>query len=76
MNLEGKRPFRLDSRPPTKDFAEIALREARYAVLAKANPEGHEQLMEEAVQDIADRWLLYEEFTELDRIAIDEEEAE
>ena len=76
MGLEGKQAFRLDSRPPTKDFTEVALREARYAVLAKANPEGHEQLMEAAVQDIADRWSLYEEFTELDRISIDEEDAE
>ncbi|MGI9665682.1 MAG: pyruvate:ferredoxin (flavodoxin) oxidoreductase [Acidimicrobiia bacterium] len=71
---EGKHPFRLDSRSPSKPFAEIALKEARYAVLSKANPTGHKALMELAQQDIDDRWALYEDFTEIDRVSIDEEE--
>jgi pyruvate-ferredoxin/flavodoxin oxidoreductase len=70
---EGKQPFRLDSKPPARPFAEVALKEARYAVLSKANPEGHARLMELAQQDIEDRWALYEDFTEIDRIHIDEE---
>ena len=73
---EGKQPFRLDSRPPSRPFAEVALKEARYAVLSKANPEGHTRLMELAQQDIDDRWSLYEDFTEIDRIRIDEEDDE
>ena len=72
----GKQPFRLDSRPPSRPFAEVALKEARYAVLSKANPEGHTRLMELAQQDIDDRWSLYEDFTEIDRIHIDEEDDE
>ncbi|MDJ0790908.1 MAG: pyruvate:ferredoxin (flavodoxin) oxidoreductase [Acidimicrobiia bacterium] len=70
---EGKQPFRLDSRPPSRPFAEVALKEARYAVLSKTNPEGHAHLMDLAQQDIEDRWGLYEGFTEIDRIQIDEE---
>ena len=45
-------------------------------MLSKANPEGHERLMELAQQDIDDRWALYEEFTEIDRISFDEEDDE
>jgi hypothetical protein len=32
--------------------------------------------MELAQQDIDDRWALYEDFTEIDRVHIDEEEDE
>jgi pyruvate-ferredoxin/flavodoxin oxidoreductase len=71
---EGKHPFKLDSRSPSRPFAEVALKEARYAVLSKANPEGHKALMELAQQDIDDRWALYEGFTEIDRVSIEEEE--
>ena len=70
---DGKHPFRLDSRPPTKPFAEVALEEARYAVLSKVNPSEHEELMALAQRDIDDRWALYEDFTELDRIHMTEE---
>jgi pyruvate-ferredoxin/flavodoxin oxidoreductase len=73
---EGKHPFRLDSRPPTRPFKDVAMQEARYAVLSKANPTGHTLLMELAQQDIDDRWALYEDFTEIDRVHIDEEEDE
>ena len=73
---DGKHPFRLDSRPPSRAFAEVALKEARYAVLSKVNPDGHEVLMKQAQQDIDDRWALYEDFTELDRIQPLEEDAE
>ena len=73
---EGKHPFRLDSRPPTRAFTEVALKEARYAVLSKVNPEGHTLLMQQAQQDIDDRWSLYEDFTEIDRIRPMEEDDE
>ncbi|HSJ70891.1 MAG TPA: pyruvate:ferredoxin (flavodoxin) oxidoreductase [Acidimicrobiia bacterium] len=65
---EGNHPFRLDSRPPSRPFAEIALKEARYAVLSKVNPDGHAELMRQAQQDIDNRWSLYEDLAELDRI--------
>ncbi len=71
---EGSHPFRLDSRPPSRPFKEVAVQEARYAVLAKVNPDGHEALMIQAQQDIDDRWGVYESFTTLDRTHIDEDE--
>jgi pyruvate-ferredoxin/flavodoxin oxidoreductase len=70
----GQHPFRLDSRPPSKPFADIALKEARYAVLSRVNPEHHGELMAQAQQDIDNRWALYSEFTELDRIQVEEDE--
>ncbi len=73
---EGKHPFRLDSRKPSKRFADVALKEARYAVLSRVNPVHHIGLMEQAQQDIDDRWELYEEFTRIDRSHPDEEDGE
>ena len=71
---DGKQPFRLVSRAPSKNFDEIALKEGRYAVLSKVNPEGSKELMVQAQKDIDERWSLYQEFTELDRIHIEDEE--
>ncbi len=73
---EGKHPFRLDSRKPSKPFAEVANKEARYAVLSRVNPDHHGWLMAHAQQDIDDRWELYEEFTQIDRLHPDEEDGE
>ncbi|MEN8114333.1 MAG: 4Fe-4S dicluster domain-containing protein, partial [Actinomycetota bacterium] len=73
---EGKRPFRLDSRAPSRPLAEVVLKEARYAVLSRVNPTKHVELMEQAQQDIDDRWALYKEFTEINRISGEGEEEE
>ncbi len=72
----GKHPFRLDSRAPTKPFREVAMQEARYAVLSKVNPDGHDALMDAAQKDIDDRWSLYEDFKDLDRVQATQEEGE
>ena len=61
----GDGAFRLDSREPSTPFREVAKREARYAMLARANPEGAEELMDLAQQDIDDRWALYRQFTDV-----------
>ena len=71
---EGKHPFRLDSRAPSIPFKEPARREARYSMLARANPERAEALMARAQEDIDDRWALYSQFTEIDWVALDEED--
>ena len=60
---EGDGTFRLDSREPSKPFREVAASEARYAMLPRANPDGAEELMDLAQQDIDDRWELYRQFT-------------
>jgi pyruvate-ferredoxin/flavodoxin oxidoreductase len=62
---DGDDAFRLDSRAPSKPFREVAEKEARYAMLSRANPSGADELMDLAQQDIDDRWALYSQFTEV-----------
>ncbi|MCJ7780571.1 MAG: thiamine pyrophosphate-dependent enzyme, partial [Acidimicrobiia bacterium] len=74
MVEEGKHPFRVDSRPPSIPFADVAAKEARYAVLSRVNPDHAAELMALAQQDIDTRWELYQEFTGIDWIGTDDEE--
>ncbi len=66
LEAAGKTAFRLDSRPPTKTFEQFARTEARFAMLARANPEHAAQLMAQAQQDIDDRWHLYEQMEDIE----------
>ena len=74
LEQQGKTAFRLDSRAPTIPFAEFARKEARFAVLARSNPEHAARLMEEAQQDIDDRWHLYEQMEDVEWTVHEEEE--
>ncbi|MEZ5408009.1 MAG: pyruvate:ferredoxin (flavodoxin) oxidoreductase [Acidimicrobiales bacterium] len=65
----GDHPLHLDSRKPTRTFAEFARTEARFALLARANPERAEALMADAQRDIDDRWHLYEQMVNVERTA-------
>ena len=71
---EGKHPFHLDSRPPSRQFAEVAKSEARYAMLERSNPSRAKDLMDLAQQDIDNRWALYEQLVDIDRVQHDEED--
>ena len=73
---EGKRSFHLDSRAPKISFKDFAMQEARYAMLARTKPEEAERLFEMAQDDINNRWHLYEQIAEVDRIVADELEEE
>jgi pyruvate-ferredoxin/flavodoxin oxidoreductase len=73
---ENKQPFRLDGRPPSKPLIDVISKEARYAVLKRVNPENYTELMNLAQQDVDDRWSLYQNFTEIDRVSAEEEEEE
>ena len=64
---EGSHPFHLDSRKPTAPFRDFAMKEARYAMLARANPAESEQLMALAQKDIEDRWHYYEQMAGIER---------
>jgi pyruvate-ferredoxin/flavodoxin oxidoreductase len=66
---DGKPGLRLDSRKPTLPFREFAHKQARFAMLARANPERAEHLMRRAQQDIDDRWHLYEQMVNIHRSA-------
>ncbi len=61
--------LRLDSRKPTLPFKEFAQKEARFAMLARANPTHAEELLARAQQDIDDRWHLYEQMVHIHRTA-------
>ena len=72
---DGSKPFHLDSRKPTTAFKEFALKEGRYAMLARANPAQAERLLELAQKDINDRWHFYEQMAGIERTVSPMEEA-
>lgn len=58
---EGKNPFRLDSKGlkiPLKDYAYL---ETRYKMLTKSHPAEAEKLMNEAQNDVVQKWKKYEQ---------------
>ena len=67
------RPFRLDSRRPSLPLAEFALREARFAMLARSDPERARHLLRLAQRDADERWRFYEQLAGIERaLAADE----
>ena len=71
-----RHPLHLDSRPPKLKFRDVAMKEARYAMLERSNPEAFERLLLAAQDDIDERWRLYEQFAEVEHVHhVDEEEA-
>ncbi|MBN1514830.1 MAG: pyruvate:ferredoxin (flavodoxin) oxidoreductase, partial [Phycisphaerae bacterium] len=60
---QGKNPFILDSKAPTMKFSEHALKENRFRILKKTNPENAQKLL-----DQADR-LVVERFKRLESLA-------
>ncbi len=58
---EGKNPFKLESKGmkiPLKDYAYL---ETRYKMLTRSHPEAAAKLMEQAQQDVVERWKIYEQ---------------
>ncbi|MFV2066151.1 MAG: pyruvate:ferredoxin (flavodoxin) oxidoreductase [Pirellulales bacterium] len=73
----GQHPFRLDSRKPTMPFKDYAMKEARFAMLTRSNPERAEELLSLAQKDIDDQWHYYEQIGAIERsISISLEEVE
>lgn len=66
----GGHSLHLDSRPPTLPFRELAKREGRFASLERANPEGARSLLSAAQRDIDNRWHLYEQMVNVERVAV------
>jgi pyruvate-ferredoxin/flavodoxin oxidoreductase len=69
--VEGGHPFHLDSRKPTVPLQKFAGTEARYAMLARSNPERAKQLMGMAQNDIDERWQFYEQMAGIERVVTD-----
>ncbi|MFO0959801.1 MAG: thiamine pyrophosphate-dependent enzyme [Isosphaeraceae bacterium] len=76
LSGEGKHPFHLDSRKPTVPFKDFAMKEARYAMLTRSNPQRAERLMALAQRDIDDRWHYYEQLAGVERTIADSLERE
>jgi len=65
-------PLKLDSRKPTIPFEQFALKEGRFAMLARSDPERAKQLFKSAQADIDARWQYYEQMAGVHRIVPEE----
>jgi pyruvate-ferredoxin/flavodoxin oxidoreductase len=69
----GDHPLQLDSRRPKQAFREWAMKEARFAMLARSDPDRAEELFDLAQRDIDERWHLYEQMSGVERTVPDQE---
>ncbi|HDP33939.1 MAG TPA: pyruvate:ferredoxin (flavodoxin) oxidoreductase [Candidatus Hydrogenedentes bacterium] len=56
---QGKNPFQLDSKAPALALDKYIYNETRYKMLSLSQPELARKLLEEAENDVATRWQLY-----------------
>jgi pyruvate-ferredoxin/flavodoxin oxidoreductase len=64
LAAEGKNPFVLDSKTPTMTFSEHALKENRFRILTKSNPENARALLEKADRIVAERFARLQKMAE------------
>jgi pyruvate-ferredoxin/flavodoxin oxidoreductase len=57
---EGKNPMQLDSKAPSVPLEDYLYNETRYTTLRQTHPEEAKKLLEQAQQDVAARWKMYE----------------
>jgi pyruvate-ferredoxin/flavodoxin oxidoreductase len=57
----GQNPFKLKSKAPKIPLKDYAYLETRYKMLTKTHPQIAKELMEEAQQDVNERWKIYEQ---------------
>jgi len=57
---EGKNPMQLDSKPPSVPLEDYLYNETRYTMLRQSHPGEARKLLEEAREDVAARWKMYE----------------
>ncbi|MCO6457733.1 MAG: pyruvate:ferredoxin (flavodoxin) oxidoreductase [Pirellulaceae bacterium] len=60
-------PFHLDSHKPKIPFRDVAMKEARFAMLARSSPDEAERLFALAQKDIEDQWNYYEQMAGVER---------
>ena len=53
---EGKNPFQLDSKKPTKEYKDFLMGEVRYNSLARSNPERAEELFDVAAKTADEKY--------------------
>jgi pyruvate-ferredoxin/flavodoxin oxidoreductase len=64
---EHEHPFQLDSAAPSIPLREFALKEARYAMLARTDPTRSDELLDLAQLGIDERWHYYEQLASVER---------
>jgi pyruvate-ferredoxin/flavodoxin oxidoreductase len=57
---QGKNPMQLDSKAPSVPLEDYIYNETRYSMLRQSHPEEAKKLLEEAREDVAARWKMYE----------------
>ena len=61
LHAEGKNPLILDSKAPSIPLEQYAYNETRYRMLLQSNEARAESLMQQAKQDVQDRWHQYQQ---------------
>ena len=64
---EHGHPFHLDSAPPSIPVRQFALKEARFAMLARSDPDRSNRLLDLAQTEIDERWRYYEQLADVER---------
>ena len=70
LAAEGKNPFILDSKAPTKDYKEFLMSEVRYASLKLGFPDIADQLFEQAAQEARERYETYKAMAEMGPVPV------
>jgi len=65
--IDGGKPFKLDSATPTIPIAAFVANETRFAVLKRTNPERAAELALLAQEDADERWRYYEQLAGIER---------
>jgi pyruvate-ferredoxin/flavodoxin oxidoreductase len=65
--IEGGKPFKLDSTTPSIPIADFVATETRFAVLKRTNPERAAELAELAQADADERWHYYQQLAGVER---------
>ncbi len=65
--IEGGKPFKLDSGPPSIPIAEFAAGETRFAILGRTHPERAAELATLAQKDADERWHYYQGLAGIER---------
>jgi pyruvate-ferredoxin/flavodoxin oxidoreductase len=66
LSAQGKNPLQLDSKPPTMSFSEHALKENRFRILTKSNPEASKRLLAKADKLVAAKFDLLRKLAEME----------
>ena len=66
LAVEGRNPFQLDSKAPTKLLKDYIYTEGRYRILQQSDPASARALLEQAQESVLDRWHQYTQLAALE----------